>query len=98
MTTYIKGERAIRQTRITPYPNDTLNRSSRVTLYFRFNLIIIHEETKMEITIMKWEYNEPHTSPIYSTIKYIDIDCYYKYSQYLFVLVHDHTMFLNNSN
>ncbi|SVC64633.1 uncharacterized protein METZ01_LOCUS317487, partial [marine metagenome] len=44
---------------------------------------------------MKWEYNEPHTNAIYSTIKYNDSHCCHEYSQCLFVLDLYNIMFIS---
>jgi len=47
---------------------------------------------------MKWEYNEPHTSSIHSTVEYNNCYTHYKNRQCLFVLVMHNIMFLNHSN
>ena len=49
-------------------------------------------------TIMKWEYNEPHTTNLHNTVEYNDSNRRHEYSQRLFVLDLYSYMFLSHIN
>ena len=74
------------------------NRSSRVTLYIRFSLITVSRNDIEEKTIMKWEYNEPHTTNLHSPVEYNVIYTHHQDRQCLSLLELYIDVFISNSN